>query len=1054
MSFALESPRWMWLLLLMIPLALMGWSWFSAMSASRRISAILLRLGLLALLAAMLAGISSIRTSGKLAVVAVVDVSGSIKAFANTPATATSAAQTAQQRVRTYLKAVAAARGREDLLGIIVFDGSTTAIAAPQPGRLVVNRAADQPSDEPTDLLDRTWEVVTPAPGSTDIASAIRLAAAMLPPDAVGRVILFSDGNQTQGDALAAAAAASSALGPRSVPIDVVPLRYAITHEVIVDSIDAPARASAAAVIDARVNIRSTHAATGTLRLLVNGQEAPFASPQASRTRRITLAPGPNTILVSLPLDSGRVHRLEAIFEPDAAAGSATVAADTITENNRAESFTLTPGTGDILIVGPEGSAKRPLAATLRAAGLTVQESSPEGMPADLLKLQAFDAVILENAPADAIPPAALEALQRYVTETGGGLCMIGGTNSFGAGSWRTTPIEPILPVKLDLPDQLVVPAAAVIIIMDTSGSMGWSVMGSSRTQQDIANEGAAIAVRTTLQRDDLVGVIEFNSNFSVIVPLHKNTDAEATANKLLSLSPGGGTNLPPALREAYSQLRTARAAIKHCIVLSDGMSNGKSQLPGIVQQMKSDGITVSTIAVGDKADLSGMEDMATIGGGKYYRVTDPNTLPQIFIHAVKVVRTPMIREEPFRPAVNTASGSSIIAGLPTDVPNLGGLVLTQPRPEIENGQPAGVTYAMLTPKGEPVLAIWQAGLGQVAAFTSDASVWAADWQTWPGYRQMWVQLVRSIARPDASRAGELAVRRAGDELVTTLDLADANGKPRDGAEIGGFVYAPDGSRIPMRMLQIGPGQYEGRVPLPEVGNSIITLTPKDAATRLPPIVGSYVQPPGAEYRTLSSNEALLKQIAGATGGRVLDIATPEEADLFNRKGIVPREARLPLWPVLIIWAIGVMLADVATRKVAWDRLISRKFGASLLKDAAAATADRTSQASETLKGLRQAEAVPAESGKKALGTDDAKRLVQEARERRMAQRQGPSAPAAMSPKSATTERQAAPTPSSPTTTPVTPPPANDASNPLPASGPESPFQAAKRRAKERLDGQ
>ena len=49
------------------------------------------------------------------------------------------------------------------------------------------------------------------------------------------------------------------------------------------------------------------------------------------------------------------------------------------------------------------------------------------------------------------------------------------------------------------------------------------------------------------------------------------------------------------------------------------------------------DGITVSTIAVGDKADLTGMEDMATIGGGKRVRPLLLAANPELADHLLEL---------------------------------------------------------------------------------------------------------------------------------------------------------------------------------------------------------------------------------------------------------------------------------------------------------------------------------------------------------------------------------------------------------------------------------
>jgi Ca-activated chloride channel family protein len=121
----------------------------------------------------------------------------------------------------------------------------------------------------------------------------------------------------------------------------------------------------------------------------------------------------------------------------------------------------------------------------------------------------------------------------------------------------------------------VVVPEAAIVFVLDSSGSMRRRVLGSTRTQQQVANEAAALAVRT-LDATDLVGVIHFSDQTSVLVPLGPNKDAEASAQKILEISPDGGTDVREALVEAGRQLREADAKVKHVVVLSDGQSQGR----------------------------------------------------------------------------------------------------------------------------------------------------------------------------------------------------------------------------------------------------------------------------------------------------------------------------------------------------------------------------------------------------------------------------------------------------------------------------------------------
>ena len=899
MSLRFDEPLWLVLALLAAPCAVLALRWLNAMSKARAWSAVVLRGALLLLLAAAIAGAASVRTTDRVAVIAAVDTSESIRRLAGGAGAGPAGATTAEA---DWLAKAIAGRKPDDLIGVVSFDGRSMALAAPR---------AAEPGDLPLDVR---------AAEGTNIEQALRLASALFPPGASRRIVLLSDGNETAGDALAAAR--ELAKGAGKAAIDVVPIPYNVAREAMIESVDAPPQAASEATVTVRVTLSATEATRGTLRLTREGEPVPIG-PGGAGGRRVEFGPGVRTELIPVRLGPGRVHRFKAAFEPDTTESGAPVG-DTLLSNNTGEAFTVSPGRGVALLVDGANKGRgpqRPLAAALAAAGVQTTVIAPEELPADPLSLQAYDVIFLENVSADEAPREAQALLRDYVHDMGGGLVMVGGPDTFGAGGWKGSPLESILPVKLDLPEQLIVPSAAIMIVLDNSGSMRRRPQGSMRTQQEIANEGAAQAVRS-LDRQDLVGVIAFNSMHETVVPLGPNADPVTTSEKIRAIAPGGGTNMYPAILEAGNVLRAATAQVKHVIALTDGISQGEREEGiAIVEAMRASGITVSTIAVGDDADVATLAALAVAGGGQHYRVTDPNTLPRIFLKETRVVRRPLIRESPFTPR-DLASGSPLILGLPPGMPALNGLVLTQRRDPREGG--AGVVNALATPQGEPLLSHWNVGLGQVAAFTSDASRWAERWLAWPGFGQMWAQIARSIARPPMSRQFDLAMEIEGETIVLRLEAADDAGRPLDLLSIPGIVYGPDGARTGVRLTQVGPGSYAARMPGAAVGSGayVAALTPRAGDKSLSPVVAGVSKSAGSELRRLRSNIALLRQIADETGGRTLDLQRPELADLFRRDGMAPSEASLPLWRVLLLWSVAVLVLDIATRRVAWDRLL------------------------------------------------------------------------------------------------------------------------------------
>ncbi len=962
MAFRLDEPAWAWALGAIALLTVLGARWLLAMAPFRRVVAVLVRLALAAVLVAALADLRAVRRTDSLCVVAVVDTSGSVRRYYRGPE-----AQTSAQAAEAFLRGATRTRGPDDLLAVVAFDASPVG----------VRRASRAPIDG-LSFDVRTGE-------GTNIGEALRLARAMIPPDAAGRIVLISDGVETAGDALAASleAPGEGVLAGRVVPIDVVPMRYEVTREVSVESVDAPATARAGSTIGVRVVLSSTGPARGTLRLLRNAESIDLTPGVPGDGRPVTLDAGVHVERIDVELGEGRVHRFRAIFEPEVGADERGVVgplADTIEENNRGEAFTVTPGRGSVLVVGDaESAASRALADVLREGGSDVRLTAPQGLGADLLTLQGYDLVVLNDVLADDVPDAVQQALRAYVADLGGGLLVVGGVQSYAPGGWRGSTLEGVLPVDLEVPDLVVTPDVATIFVLDNSGSMWRPVLGTGRSQQELANDAAALALRS-LDRRDLVGVITFNSRADLLAPLGPNDDPQRLAGTIRSISSGGGTNIPAGLELAISEMRRAGrdAKVRHIVLLTDGVSqNSERQVP-LAEVCAAEGIRLTTIAVGDEPDSTTLRRMASVGGGEFLEAQSATQLARLMLRAVRVVRSPLIREEPFTPLV-LSGASPITAGL-DNVPPLGGLVLTRARPD------PGVVLAMVTPKGEPVLATWPVGLGQVAAWTSDAGGWARPWMDTPAYARLWTQVLRTIGRAPENPAIRGEIERDADGVRLRLIAQNPDATPMDALTVDATLFAPSGEPLTLALGQIAPGVYEGRTRVRETGTHVGVIRPRLDGRPLPASVVGTTVLEGLEYRARASDEAFLARLASGTGGRVLDIERGGQTPLFERTGVPPRESLTPLWRTLLAWALGVLLLDIATRRVAWDRWVSKRFNPAL-HAAEALERARSLGAARTTDELRAGRARVEPAAELTLGAREAADLASAARDRRRAER-------------------------------------------------------------------
>lgn len=888
----LAQPLW---LLLIVPLwVFIFWAArrsIAGLGARTRIAAIAVRLLVAAALVAALARPHLRKTSQDVATVVVLDTSASM------PADMLDGVRAAiEQRA-------AASRRTGDRLGVVTVarDGFVESLA----DRRVSRVDAQHPGDR----------------SATDLAAGVRLALATLPEDAAGRVLLVSDGNDTLGGLLAAAEVAAGA----GAPIDVAPVRYQRDREVALDALIAPPIVRKGEPATLRFSLRATRAVEGRLTLAINDQPVDLDPDAPGVSALLSLQPGVNVQAIPIEFPAGGAQRLKAVFTP------INPADDAISANNLAEAVTLVAGEGRALVLADSASGAEPVLDALRAAGVAVETRPPEGGFNSLVDLAGFDAVALIDTPAYAFTLAQQEQLRAFVHDLGGGLLVVGGERSFGAGGWIGSPLADAFPVKLDPPQKRQMPKGALAIVLDSSGSMGSSVAGVG-TKQQAANEAAALAIES-LSRLDLVTVIRFTGAHDVVVPLRERGEPGDIARRVRQIGPGGGTYIYGAMNAALDILKGADASVKHVILLTDGQSTGSPmQGVAIANEMAANRITLSTVAVGEGADRNLLAGLANVGGGQYYELTNDQqlrNLPQIFIKEAQTIRRTLIWEgEPVAP-VRQPAPSEPLRGLGASFPPITGHIVTAER--------EGLALTPLkTPTGDPLLAHWQYGLGRVAAFTSDAGRrWASGWPAWPGDEAYWSQLVRWTMRPEAPANVRIDSREQGDETIVALEAFDAAGEPLDFARFSGLAIHPDLERSEFAIAQVGPGRYEGRFASSAPGAHLITIKYSvpggEGQTQEGALRAAAIRKPAVEFRALRDNAALLAQVAQRTGGRVIDLfqapggdASPAAADqvgdsLFSRAGLAMPVARTPIWLPVALAALALFVIDVGVRRVRLD---------------------------------------------------------------------------------------------------------------------------------------
>ena len=746
------------------------------MTPAQRRVCLLVRAALLACIVLALAGVRWLWHGNDLGVVFVVDDSASISPEARAAA-------------RQFVANAFNHRRSHDEAGVIGFARHASVWQPPA--------ATSEPATHWPELSNSDRS-------ATDISGALEFAASVLPPDRARRIVLLSDGNDTTD----AGAETAARLGASGIEIDTVPLRNPSRPEVLVARVDLPGGLRSGEPFDLHADIES-NVATATK---VNLYQNQFLAGQQD----VAVKPGRNDIVFPNLRAGDGFTAYEVEILP---------AADTRLENNRAGATVALGGNPRVLLVEGDESKAAPLAGALREAKIDVETRGPAGLPRTLSELQHFDLFMLSDVSALQMTHDQMELYRTWVQQFGGGFIMVGGENSFGVGGYFRTAIETMLPVRMDHDDRQDTPGVALYIVLDRSGSMTAPVAGTTKIA--LADQGAVLAMNV-LQSKDLFGLTAVDTQVNSVVPLARLTAKPANEKNILSITAGGGgIYIFTGLADALRVMRAATAKIKHVILFSDsadaeekasgempdGAPAGSGNSADLVSAMLADKITTSVVGLGSAQDkdVPFLRMLAERGNGRFYESEDATTLPQIFsMETMKVAQSSLV-EEPFNPV--PAAPSPLTAGIDWKTcPPLLGYNSTKPKPTAE--------IALATELGEPLLATWRYGLGQTAAFTSDAEArWASEWLEWDGFGKFWAQVVRGLLRKNEQATFQVRTTEVdgGRRLRLDIDALTPEGGFRDRLpiDVTGLDTATGQSRT-VHAEQVAPGSYRAEFDLPE----------------------------------------------------------------------------------------------------------------------------------------------------------------------------------------------------------------------------------------------
>jgi Mg-chelatase subunit ChlD len=842
------NPVW---LLLIIPLAVTFWI---LKPLSRTLQAI--RIIILLLILFSLAGLSVKLPSKSGTIVVVADRSKSMPADAAI-------------KEKEMIDILWSAMKKGDNLAVVSFGQNVAIEHSPQGGKF-------------TDFIADI------DPDASSLSEAVKTAVSLIPLQSPGRIIVISDGKWTGANP----SSASSFAAARNIPIDYRQLERTSSNDSAVFQIDKPDNVSPGEYFMINIWVQSPVRQNFYYRLtkgtqVIASSEKTFSSGLTRLTFR-DKAEQPGTISYNFNV----IPQIE----------------DPLPENNTAKFLIGVSGQKALLCVS--NSTPSGLADLLKAGQINIQTLSPGLCDWSVEGLSNYSAVLIEDVTAEKIGKAAMENIAAWVSQTGSGLMMTGGKNSFGPGGYFKSPLDPILPVSMELRKEHRKLALAIVVALDRSGSMAMPV-GGGKSKIDLADL-ATVQVLDLLSPIDEFGVIAVDSSAHIIAdlaPVEKNI---ASRGKILSIdSLGGGIFIYEALSNAAKMISTAKSQTKHIILFADAAD---SEEPGeyekLLEGCQKAGITVSVIGLGTVKDQDArlLEDIAARGQGQIFFTDSAAELPRLFAQDTIVVSRSTFIEDPT--TVKTTAQMYLLTGNQFDISKtIGGYNLCYLRPN------ANLSAISVDEYQSPIVAYWQTGLGRVLCYTGQANgPYTGDIAKWPDVGSFFTSLAKRVMG-DSSQLGPnmlLTQDIAGDLCNIKLHLdPERKSLPFKNSPEVTTLYGLPGKTPQSRSSQMNFEDADTMAVSIPMSGSQTYLSTANIQGYTPLTLSPVCLPYSPEFKPADSHRGLeaLSALSQATGGC-------ERVNLTDIWAALPKMPQLiPLSKWLLLTALLLLLLEVLERR-------------------------------------------------------------------------------------------------------------------------------------------
>ncbi len=563
-----------------------------------------------------------------------------------------------------------------------------------------------------------------PDTSATDIAAALRYAAGLFEHRETAKLVLLSDGKET--DETATTVIRSISAQGTKVDTVYIPSDYASDNVQVVGVQYPDYHMNVGEEYNLGVALSSKNGARSTVIELYDNGEPDLENG----AQLVDVSAGTQVINFRKTFKTEGLHEIRV---------KVTESEDRLEENNTFCSYIYLEVYNRVLVIdqGKSETESDRVVELLEKEGAdykveTLHLLSSTHVPTTVEDLLAYDQIVLNNiASADLELYALDELLYSYVYEYGGGLFTVGGNNEDGTAhaynreDLKNSRLQEMLPVQAIN----YTPPVGVVLVIDISGSM-------SGEKIEWAKSGAVTCLDALTERD-YIGVMTLETDYHTELQLTSRTEETVIKEAINRITIKGSTQFTPAITRAGQALvAEQRVDRKHVIIVTDGQptDNREDYLPAVDRYYRNNGITFSVVGIdmtegSQQADV--MTELTTTGHGKVYFADSEHDLYQALLSDLNAPAIKELSEESFHPSVADEL-SQVVTGVEygpvQDIDEETGKVIKE-TPRALSASLGGFYGVRARERAEtiligdfdvPIYAQWKFGAGMVGSFMCD----------------------------------------------------------------------------------------------------------------------------------------------------------------------------------------------------------------------------------------------------------------------------------------------------------------------------------------------